>query len=235
MGSCRDSATSIFGNLISEGDYRKALEAKQRFVEKFGDDSNVVYHLQARKPPAIGDRLGVRDLAPAEEGAVAFDIAADAAAQTAAAAPVTDRAVPGAQGKLVVVGNIRMGFGHYRISMAMASAAHAMGFTPYWFDLCAFPQTTCSKVVDYQNSLYSKGSRISQKSSLFNRIVWEPMNSEGFRKLSYNASDQKVSELMTPIFRDLPADVPFIGTHAWSSQAAVHAGLTRVVNAIPDN
>jgi hypothetical protein len=33
----------------------------------------------------------------------------------------------------------------------------------------------------------------------------------------------------------LPRDVPYIGTHAWTAQAAVHAGLTHVVNAIPDN
>ena len=47
------------------------------------------------------------------------------------------------------------------------------------------------RVISAQNDLYSTVSRLSQKSKLFNKIVWEPFNYEGFRKLSYNAEDQK--------------------------------------------
>ena len=205
----------IFGNEIAEADYKAACKSKENFIKKFGDDSDAVYHLAAADLPVIGERLGVRNLVMAPEGAapLSFDEAE----------------------KPVVVGNIRMGFGHYRISMAMASAAHALGYTPYWLDLCSFPETTCSKVIGYQTDLYSMGSRLSQKLPPFNALYWEPLNSEGFRKLTYNASDQKNAELMVPLFRDLPKDVPYIGTHVWPSQAAVHAGLTHVVNAIPDN
>ena len=205
----------IFGNEIAEADYKAACKSKENFIKKFGDDSDAVYHLAAADLPVIGERLGVRNLVMAPEGSapLSFDEAE----------------------KPVVVGNIRMGFGHYRISMAMASAAHALGYTPYWLDLCSFPETTCSKVIGYQNDLYSMGSRLSQKLPPFNALYWEPLNSEGFRKLTYNASDQKNAELMVPLFRDLPKDVPYIGTHVWPSQAAVHAGLTHVVNAIPDN
>ena len=128
-----------------------------------------------------------------------------------------------------------MGFGHYRIAMAMASAAHALGYTPLWFDLMGFPETTCTKLIAHQNNLYSMGSRLSQRSWLFNKLYWEPLNSEGFRKLAYNASDQKAAELMVAPYGDLPHDIPFIGTHVWPTQAAVHAGLEHVVNAIPDN
>jgi hypothetical protein len=46
-------------------------------------------------------------------------------------------------------------------------------------------------MIRYQNDLYSTGSKISQKSKLFNHFVWEPMNSEGFRKISYNSVDQE--------------------------------------------
>ena len=216
-----DKSREIFGNQLSDRAYRKACRGKERHVRRFGDDSQVPCHLDARPAPAVGEALGVRWLVPAQEGGAAFDLAADAATCGC--------------GKPVVVGNIRMGFGHYRIAMAMASAAHAMGFTPYWLDLCGFPATTCTKIIANQNKLYSMGSRISQRSRLFNRFVWDPLNSEGFRKLSYNASDQKAAELMTAPYRDLPRDVPFVGTHAWTAQAALHAGLTHVVNAIPDN
>ncbi|MDO4537907.1 MAG: hypothetical protein Q4B54_07080 [Coriobacteriales bacterium] len=227
-----DRAHNVFGNPIDERTYRKALASKEKFQKKFGDDSGAQYHLAACELPVIGDALGVRNLVLAPQGP-ALDFAADAAAQ--ALPPHTSRTVPEAQGQPVVVGNIRMGFGHYRISMAMASAAHAMGYTPYWLDLASFSETTGSKVIAYQNDLYSMGSRLSQKVGLFNRLYWEPLNSEGFRKLTYNSGDQKNAELCVPLLRDLPQDIPYIGTHVWPAQAAVHAGLTHVVNAIPDN
>ena len=79
------------------------------------------------------------------------------------------------------------------------------------------------------------GSRLSQKSKLFNKLYWEPLNSEGFRKLSYNANDQASAELMANLLKNLPKDKPYVATHVWPAQAAIHAGFTRVVNAIPDN
>ncbi|MBQ7645637.1 MAG: hypothetical protein IJS94_00055, partial [Clostridia bacterium] len=60
-------------------------------------------------------------------------------------------------------------------------------------------------------------------------------NSEGFRKLSYNCSDQASAEIMANLLRPLPKDVPFVATHVWPAQAAIHAGFRNVVNAIPDN
>ena len=101
-------------------------------------------------------------------------------------------------------------------------------------DLASF-DATGSKMIRKQNDMYSLASCISQKSKLFNALVWEPLNSEGFRKITYNSTDQKNSELLAPLYHDLPKDVPYVATHVWPSQGAVHAGLTHVVNAIPDN
>lgn len=232
MSVTDDRARSAFGNQQSERAYRRALRSKERFVRRFGDDSGTAYHLASTDAPVIGSALGVRRLVMAH-GDVPLDLMADAA-RAPRPAP-TPRTVDGADGAPVVVGNIRMGFGHYRIAMAMASAAHAMGYTPYWLDLASFDQATGSKVIAHQNGLYSMGSRLSQRFGLFDRLYWEPLNSEGFRRLSYNAADQKNAELCVPLFRDIPQDTPYVGTHVWPAQAAVHAGLTHVVNAIPDN
>lgn len=213
MAVSGDRARSIFGNEIDGRTYRRACRQKESYERRFGPGAREVQHLRAAEAPAIGAALGVRELVEGEA-----------------------RMEPTELGERpVVIGTIRMGFGHYRIAMAMASAARAMGRTPCWLDLMAFPDTVATRLISHQNDLYSLGSRLSQKCGLFNRIVWEPMNSEGFRRLSYNASDQKASELMCAPFADLPRDVPFVGTHAWPSQAAVHAGLSHVVNAIPDN
>ena len=231
MDSTNDRARSAFGNDQDEATYRKAVKGKEKFLKKFGDDTQAVYHLATADVPVIGETLGVRNLVMGADEAL--DLKADAASAPLPAP--TPRTVIGAEGKPVIVGNIRMGFGHYRISMAMASAAHAMGYTPYWLDLASFDETTGSKVIAYQNDLYSLGSRLSQKVGLFNKLYWEPLNSEGFRQLSYNAGDQKNAELCVPLFRDIPLDTPYVGTHVWPTQAAVHAGMTHVVNAIPDN
>lgn len=200
----------IFNNNIPEHVYRKACRSKARLLKKFGDDSNTVYHLSSEDNVIIGKSLGVRNLKLSDKSEKLDE-------------------------KALIVGNIRMGFGHYRISMAIASAAHALGYKPYWFDLNSFSSATCGKIISHQNALYSMGSRWSQKYSLFNKLYWEPLNSEGFRQLSYNAVDQKNAELMTPVFADIPKDIPFVATHVWPAQAAVHAGLTNVVNVIPDN
>ena len=40
---------------------------------------------------------------------------------------------------------------------------------------------------------------------------------------------------MAPVFRNIPKELPVIGTHVWPAQAALHAGMQYVVNAIPDN
>src|SRR5574344_945396 len=203
-----DKSKVIFGNPIDHETIEKGLRSQKKFLKKFGDDRQKEYHLSAVEVPSLKS-LGVQNLVLAEQPFVFPKNA-------------------------VVIGNIRMGFGHYRISMAMASCAKALGYVPYWFDLASF-DATGSKMIRAQNDLYSTGSKISQKSRLFNKTVWEPMNSEGFRKITYNSVDQKNSELLVPLFHDFPKDIPYIATHVWPSQGAIHAGLTHVVNAIPDN
>ena len=109
-----DRSSVIFGNRMKESDVKSAFAKADSMIKKFGDDRDRVYHLGAADNSVIGDSLGVRVLEMADEP---LEIDKD---------------------KSIVIGNIRMGFGHYRISMAIASAAHSMGYTPYWFDLSSF-------------------------------------------------------------------------------------------------
>lgn len=211
-----DKSKKIYGNDIDRRAYRKAVNSKKRFAKKYGDDSRKNYPVTVNKNKYIGDALEVYDVRVGDKSEVKETEKFDTKSG-------------------IIVGNIRMGFGHYRISMAIASAANAMGYVPYWMDLNSYEDTTCTKVIKAQNDLYSLGSRLSQKSRLFNHFVWEPMNYEGFRKLSYNASDQKNAELMAPVYKNVPKEIPVVATHVWPAQAAVHAGMKYVVNAIPDN
>ena len=145
----KDRSKIIFGNEISKRVYKKALKSKTKNIKKFGDDTAADYKICLKKNPVIGDSLFVSDvLLNDEKSEEKFD-----------------------REKGVIVGNIRIGFGHYRISMAMASAAKALGYKPYWMDLNGYPQTTCTKLISSQNKLYSLGSRLS-KNPIFNKIVW---------------------------------------------------------------
>ena len=204
----KDKSSVIFNNPIDKKTIKKGLKSKKKFIKKFGDDTSKEYHLGLAEIPTL-DFIGAQNFV------------------------LSDKPVK-LEKNAVVVGNIRMGFGHYRISIALASCAKALGYKPYWMDLASF-DATGSKMIRYQNELYSKASRISQKSVLFNKLFWEPLNSEGFRQLTYNSTVQKNAELLAPLYFDLPKDVPYVATHVWPSQGAIHAGLTHVVNAIPDN
>ncbi len=203
-----DRSSVIFGNPIDKKTVKKAEKSKQKYIKKYGDDSSADYKIGFADIPAL-DFMGAKNIVFKNENEKT-------------------------EGKPLIVGNIRMGFGHYRISIAMASCARALGFTPYWLDLASF-DATGSKMIREQNDMYSLASRISQKSKLFNKLIWEPLNSEGFKKITYNAKDQKNSELLVPILKNIDKNTPYIATHVWPSQAAVHAGVKRVVNAIPDN
>lgn len=204
-----DRTSVIFGNKINQKTIKKAEKSKSKFYKKFGNDSTEKYHISVA-PIKTLDALNVSTLVSSKEATNLPD-------------------------KAVIVGNIRMGFGHYRIAIAIASCANALGFKPLWHDLSSYPESTGSKLIKHQNDLYSMGSRWSQKYKLFNKFYWEPLNSEGFRKIEYNAIDQKNAEIFAPLYADFPKDTPYIGTHVWPTQGAVHAGMTNVVNVIPDN
>ena len=204
----KDKSSVIFNNQIDKKTIKKADKSKAKYIKKYGDDTNADYKI-GFKPIDTLDFIGADNIVFGDENQK-FEKNA------------------------LIVGNIRMGFGHYRISIAMASAARALGYKPYWLDLASF-DATGSKMIREQNDMYSLASRISQKSKLFNKIVWEPLNSEGFKKITYNAKDQRNSELLVPIFKNIDKDIPYIATHVWPSQAAIHAEMTHVVNAIPDN
>ena len=138
-----DRSSVIFGNKMPDKVYKKAVKSKKKYIKKFGDDSRKNYEVSVEKNRYIGDSLGVYNILvgnPAENAH--YDVNAHAEKGTFDTE------------KGIIVGNIRMGFGHYRISMAMASAAKAMGYTPYWMDLNSYGETTCTKVIGAQNDLY---------------------------------------------------------------------------------
>ena len=175
----------VFGNEINKLDYLSACFSKERFILKYGDDTKQIYHLKATPNEILGKHFNVQNLVRSDKKLTLPD-------------------------NSIIIGNIRMGFGHYRISMAIASCAYALGYTPYWLDLVSFSDTTGGKVISYLNDLYSLGSRLSQRFPLFDKLLWEPGSKKMYKNLESNAIDQKNSELMIRTYQDLDKNLPFI-------------------------
>ena len=111
-----DRSSVIFGNKMPDKVYKKAVKSKKKYMKKFGDDSQKNYEVAVEKNRYIGDSLGVYNILV---GNLAENAHYDVNAHAEKGTFDTEKGI--------IVGNIRMGFGHYRISMAMASAAKAMG------------------------------------------------------------------------------------------------------------
>lgn len=135
----------------------------------------------------------------------------------------------------LVIGTIRMGYGHYRMGLAIASCARALGYQPLWLDYLAFPDSATGNTIAGLEKLYSLGSRLSQRSRFFDRRIWEPITSRAALKLSYTIRDQAMAGFFAEVCRALPDAVPYVATHPWTAHAAVAAGQKAVVNIIPDN
>jgi len=138
---------------------------------------------------------------------------------------------PGKNGALIV-GTIRMGFGHHRIAYAASSWGIASGRTTYFHDLLniASPEAKLIKDMDH---LYSMGSRMATEFGGTVEKLWGSFTKGGDEaalRISY-----QLAEHLRPILLDLPKDTPIIATHCFVGLAAVALGFTKVINLVIDN
>jgi hypothetical protein len=202
----------VFGNKLSAQAVRRAKRSAARLARKYGYSSDQRVNIVVGQPKAQPPLLGIHPLISSQNDQPPLDLSNG-----------------------IVLGTIRMGFGHYRMALALASAAQARGLTPYWLDFLGFPETPVSKIIHYLDGLYRFGSRLSQRWPLFNNLVWERLTSEFGRPVSGTARYLALAKILAQVPKGLAPDTPYIATHPWTAQAAVAAGLTNVVNIIPDN
>ncbi len=147
------------------------------------------------------------------------------------------------QPKPLVIGTIRMGFGHHRIAYAACSwamhvdedttsAISTKDRTTYFHDLLNIdsPEADLIKSTD---AVYSKMSRITSNMGGVIEKLW------GQAMLSGDADALRISGLtaihLRPLFKGLPLDTPIIATHCYVALAAVSAGFKNVINLVIDN
>ena len=224
----QDGRFHLYGNPINKSHSKKIIRRHNWFKKKFNYDPDETYNLRVEDNPYLGPIFGLRNIVRDGDGEV----------------------LDPANG--VIVSTVRMGFGHYRIAMAGVSAARAMGFTPYWLDLLSIPGIT-TDIIGYNNKNYSWFSRLSQRSKLFNKYVWEPVTTGEptlpilsqflnayivgwpWRFAKTNVKDYKMSELFANLHWALPSDMPMLTAHMWNAMGAVAGGMTNVVDMMFDN
>jgi len=228
---------SLYGNPITRRQSRACDRWQRRFVRMFDYDPQERYELAAVEEPVTSEFFGLKHI-------VRTDVR-NPALPEGPAEPIDP-----AGG--VMISTIRMGFGHYRIAMAGASAARAMGFTPYWLDLLSVPGIT-TDVISYCNRWYSFFSRVSQRSNLFNKYVWETVSTGDrtlpvlqqlmhawivawpWRFMKNNIKDYKMSELFRNLHEALPPQMPMLTAHMWNCMGAAAGGMSNVVDMMFDN
>lgn len=224
-----DGQFIVYGNRLQRSQSKKTIDWQNMLARKFNYDPEETYQLSLQDNQYLGTVFGLKDIVRHDQGE---------------AICVDDRAV--------IISTIRMGYGHYRIAIAGASCARAMGFTPYWLDLLAIPGIT-TDVINWCNTWYSRFSRISQRSKFFNKYVWESVTTGEptlpllqtflntwivgwpWRFLKTNVKDYKMSELFKNLYAALPSEMPVLTSHMWNCMGAVAGGMTNVVDMMFDN
>ncbi|MFH1723275.1 MAG: hypothetical protein ABII00_01515 [Elusimicrobiota bacterium] len=135
-------------------------------------------------------------------------------------------------GAPVIVGTVRMGFGHHRIAYSAHSWAIEKGMRPYLHDLIGI-ESQESDVIRRMDANYCRLSRLAADLGGPFDWVWGRLMQQGDLKTLRLFC--RLAEAVAPLMRSLPKDVPVIGSHPLNSQIAVACGFRHVINLVIDN
>mmetsp|Transcript_28909 Transcript_28909/g.41425 ORF Transcript_28909/g.41425 Transcript_28909/m.41425 type:complete len:534 (-) Transcript_28909:129-1730(-) len=134
----------------------------------------------------------------------------------------------------LVVGTIRMGFGHHRIAYATSSWGldSKSGRDVYFHDLLNIDSEEATMIHEMDKK-YSKGSRLASELGGVVESFWGSLTKAGDEdslRVTY-----QMAEYMRPIISGLDKKSPIIASHSLVAAAAVAAGFQNVINLVIDN
>jgi hypothetical protein len=132
----------------------------------------------------------------------------------------------------MIVGTIRMGYGHHRMAYSLYTWALQMGQKPYLHDLLAFDCKESHAIKDV-DGLYSQMSRTSSELGGVIEWLWGQITSAG--NIGSLAMSVQMAEKYTNLLNGVSNKYPYLSTYPLNGQVAVEAGFERVVHLIPDN
>lgn len=202
----------LLNNEIPKKMEKKADNKAKKIFKKYGDDRKKDIHYSIEDNQFLKSEFGLKQ----------FKFNAD------------DKNKGTVDPKAIAIGTIKMGFGHYRISMAFMSWIKAYGYTPYLIDLFDAENSATANTIKDLEHKYAKFSRLSANSKLFNKYVWEKATYTGFRNLKFAVNQYKMTEMFSGVYKNIDNKIPFIATHGYAAQSASFH-FDNVYQAIPDN
>lgn len=136
----------------------------------------------------------------------------------------------------VVVGTIRMGFGHHRIAYAATSwglGGDSGNDRETWFHDFLNIDSEEAQMIKDTDKLYSKGSRLASEMGGALEKFWGSLTKSGDEdslRVTY-----QFSEHMIPLINGLDKSSPIIASHSMVACTAVAAGFKNVINLVIDN
>lgn len=135
-------------------------------------------------------------------------------------------------GKGLIVGSVRMGYGHHRMALSVHSHAIAKKIPTYLHDLLAIDSPE-SRAIGDVDGIYSYLSRLSSEMGGPMEWAWGNITNSG------NDSSLYLSTILAKEYKrlmiDLPKENPVITTYPLNGQIAYEAGFRKIVHLICDN
>lgn len=134
--------------------------------------------------------------------------------------------------KTVIVGSVRMGYGHHRIAYSALTWALELGGKPFLLDILS-PDCVEAAIVRNMDKQYSRMSRITSNLGGMIDAMWGKMMLQGDANAlrCCLALSQKIRGIMAAF----PKDTPVISSHPIVGNMAVACGFKTVINLIFDN
>ena len=134
--------------------------------------------------------------------------------------------------KRLVVGSIRMGYGHHRMALSVYSHSLKKQIPTYLHDLLAIqsPEATAIADIDYG---YSYFSRLSAEIGGPVEWLWGGLMSQG--NLTSLELSCQLAELYKGLMNGIPTDSPVITTYPLNGQIAVASGFQKIIHLVCDN
>ncbi len=131
----------------------------------------------------------------------------------------------------LLVGTVRMGYGHYRMALSVLTYALRMGSTPYWLDFRESDSPECRVLTDI-DKLYSGFSRWTEKNFLL-EWFWENITSSGGWDSLFLSL--RTADLVKNLIDAFPRDLPLLSSYVLTAHTAILKNFKKVVHMIPDN
>ncbi|HVC09759.1 MAG TPA: hypothetical protein VNH15_07470 [Elusimicrobiota bacterium] len=131
----------------------------------------------------------------------------------------------------VLVGTIRMGYGHYRMARAAATWAVRAKKT-FVHDPLSIDSPEAA-IIKANERLYSAASRLSAAAGGPVESAWGAVTRSG-GPLSQSSS-RMLARGLRRLMDGLPKEWPVVAAHPWNAHLASACGFARIVNLVPDS